>query len=119
VGGDVVTAETRTFEPNPRAFQKLQRFLEQRIPGSLGPVLYTKSCLYDMPPDRNFIIDTLPEQPQITIAVGAGHAYKFASLIGRILSELAIEGKTGCPIDAFSLGRPALTDPSFPRSFHI
>jgi sarcosine oxidase len=119
VGGDVVTAETRTFEPDPRAFRKLQRFLEQRIPGSLGPVLYTKSCLYDMPPDRDFIIDTLPDQPRITIAVGAGHAYKFASLIGRILSELAIDGKAGCPIEAFALGRPALTDPSFPPSFHI
>lgn len=117
VGGDIVTVDTRTFEPNPRAFERAQRFLERYLPDSLGPVLYTKTCLYTMPPDRNFIIDTLPQYPQIAVAVGAGHAYKFASLIGRILSELAIKGRTQYPIGAFKIDRPALTDPTFPRSF--
>ena len=57
VGGDEVTAETRTFEPDPRARERLDRFLEAHIPGFLGPVLYTKTCLYTMPPDRHFVID--------------------------------------------------------------
>jgi hypothetical protein len=46
VGGDVVTVDTRTFEPNPRILANLRRFLERYIPGSLGPELYTKTCLY-------------------------------------------------------------------------
>ncbi len=117
VGGDVVTPETRTFEPNPRAAADLYGFLERRIPDFLGPELYTKTCLYDMPPDRNFIVDSLPEHPQIIVAVGAGHAYKFAGLLGRILSELATEGRTVYPIDSFNIDRPALTDPSYPAVF--
>lgn len=44
--------------------------------------------------DRNFIIDALPEHPQVLICVGAGHAYKFAALLGKFLSELAIDGRT-------------------------
>jgi sarcosine oxidase len=91
------------------------RFLEERIPGFLGPVLYTKPCLYTMPPDKGFVIDTLPEQPQIAIAIGAGHSFKFASLIGRILSQLALEGESVFPIEAMRIDRPALTDPDYPN----
>ena len=113
LGGDVVTIETRTFEPNPRPLGKLQNFLAERIPDFLGPQLYTKPCIYTMPPDRGFVIDTLPNLPQISVAIGAGHAFKFASLIGLILSELAIEGHSSYDISAFSLSRAAITDPKF------
>lgn len=113
LGGDVVTVDTRTFKPNPRPLEKLQNFLEERIPDFLGPQLYTKSCIYTMPPDRGFVIDTLPTFPQISVAIGAGHAFKFASLIGFILSELATEVRSSYDISAFSLSRPAITDPDF------
>ncbi len=117
LGGEEVTADTRTFEPNQRNFEGVHQFLEKYIPGSLGPVLYTKTCLYTLPPDRNFIIDTLPAHPQIAVAVGAGHAFKFAGLIGRILSQLTSDGQTPFPIEAFRIDRPAITDPDFPRAF--
>jgi sarcosine oxidase len=119
VGGDIVTAETRTFTPNPRAAADLRRFLERYIPRSLGPELYTKTCLYTLTPDRDFVIDRLPEHPQIAVAIGAGHAFKFAGLIGRILSQLAIEGASDYPIETFRIDRPALTDPNFPASFMV
>lgn len=117
VGGDRVTVETRRLAPNPRPLERLTRFLEQRIPGALGPIIYTKPCIYTMPPDRNFILDTLPGFPQISLAVGAGHGFKFASLLGRILSDLATEGKTAFPIGHFSLNRPAIVDPDFKPVF--
>jgi sarcosine oxidase len=120
LGGDVVTVDTRKFQPNPRPLAKLQAFLAEYIPGAIGPILYTKPCLYTMPPDRGFILDTLPGFPHISVAIGAGHAFKFASLIGLILSHLAIDGKTPYPISAFSLDRPAICDPAYqwlvPRS---
>jgi sarcosine oxidase len=119
VGGDVVTTETRTYEPNPRPHQKLIEFLERHIPGSLGPELYTKPCLYTMPPDRNFVIDRLPEHPHIIVAQGAAHVFKFSSLVGKITAELATSGATEYPIDAFSLNRPALTDPTYPAEFRV
>ena len=81
--------------------------------------LYTKACLYTMPKDRGFIIDHLPEHPQIILCVGAGHAYKFSGLFGKILSEMAIDGKTDHPIDPFVLDRPAVTDPDFPAQFRM
>jgi sarcosine oxidase len=70
-----------------------------------------------MPRDRRFVVDRLPGYPQIVVCVGAGHAYKFAALFGKILSELAIDGQTGYPIEPFTVSRPAITDPNFPPSF--
>ena len=105
---DVVTVDTRTFEPNQAALERLQRFLAQHIPGALGPVLYTKTCLYDSTPDENFVLDTVPDAPQVVVGLGAAHAYKFAGLIGRILSQLAVDGQTPYPIESFTIDRPAL-----------
>jgi len=117
VGGDVVTVHTRTFEPNERVLANLRSFLEEYIPGSLGPELYTKTCLYDMPPDRELVLGALPDVPQISVFVGAGHGFKFASLVGKILSELAVYGETQYPIGGFRADRPALTDPSYEPVF--
>lgn len=117
--GPAVTPETRTYEADPERERRVETWLQQYIPGFLGPKMYTKTCLYTMPRDRNFVIDTLPEHPQIVICCGAGHAYKFASLLGKILSELALDGRTDYPIAPFTLQRPAITDPDFAPVFHI
>lgn len=118
MGGPAVTADTRSSEADPIRQARYRQFLETYIPGFVGPELYTKTCLYTVPPDQNFIIDRLPNQPRVSVAVGAGHAYKFASLIGHILADLAIHGGTDHPIESFGLQRRALSDPAFPKAFH-
>ena len=60
----------------------------------------------------------MEEHPQISVAIGAGHAYKFAGLIGRILSELALDGESAFPIEAFRIDRPAVSDAAFEKTFH-
>ena len=112
-GGEEVTVDSRTFEPNPRTLAHLRGFLERYIPRSLGPELYTKTCLYDMPPDRDFVLGTVPSAPQVAFFCGAGHAFKFAGLVGKILAEITVEGRTRYPIETFSPDRPALTDPEY------
>jgi sarcosine oxidase len=119
MGGPEVTADTRTFDPDPVRERRQREFLTEHLPGFLGPQLYTKTCLYTIPPDQHFVLDILPEHPGVAVAVGAGHAFKFASLIGQVLADLALRGKTAHPIEQFRLDRPALTDPGFPRSFHV
>jgi sarcosine oxidase len=114
--GPVVTPETRSFEPDPEQERQLEEWLATHIPGFLGPKLYSKTCLYDMPRDRGFILDTLPEHPQIQVCVGAGHGFKFASLLGKIMSQVAIDGRTQHPIGDFRVTRPAVTDPTYPLS---
>lgn len=115
--GSIVDPDTRDYLPDPAREARAERWLQVHCPGFLGPVLYTKTCQYDMPRDRHFILDALPQYPQISVCVGAGHAYKFASLLGKILSELALDGKTPHGISAFTVNRPAVTDPNYPPVF--
>ncbi|MDB9529669.1 N-methyl-L-tryptophan oxidase [Oscillatoria sp. CS-180] len=117
--GETVTTKTRTFTPNAAREQQLDDFLKVQIPNFVGPKLYTKTCLYTMPPDRDFILDALPDHPNIFAAVGAGHAYKFASLLGKILSELAIDGVSQYDTTPFTFKRPALLEKDFVPSLRV
>jgi glycine/D-amino acid oxidase-like deaminating enzyme len=50
----------------------------------------------------------VPGQTNIWAAVGAGHAAKVASLIGKVFSEQVLDGQTTYAVDAFRADRPAL-----------
>ena len=116
-GGPPVTADTRSFDPDPAQERAVKRFLARYLPDAAGPVLYTKTCLYTLTPDRDFVIDRLPGHPNIMVAIGAGHAFKFASVIGRILSELAIDGSTPSDISPFAITRPILKMKNPPKNY--
>jgi len=118
-GGKPVTADTRTFDPDPDNLAGVRAFLSTYLPTALGPEIYTKTCLYTLTPDRDFVIDTVPEHDNVAVAIGAGHAFKFASQIGRMLSELAIYGDTEFDRTPFSLERPILKLRNPPRSYML
>jgi monomeric sarcosine oxidase len=117
--GSWTTLQDRSYEIDHAEEAYLQRFLETHLPDAVGPILTSKACVYDLPPDRDFVIDLVPGHERIALAVGAGHAAKFAGLIGRILAELSIDGATEYPVAPFALDRPALTDPTFPPTFRL
>jgi sarcosine oxidase len=118
-GGEETTANTRSFEPDQAALARVTRFLERYLPGSLGPVLQTKTCLYTLTPDRDFVLGTLPERPDVSLAIGGGHAYKFASVIGRILAELAVDGRTAHDLAPFAVDRAILQLADPPRTYMV
>lgn len=121
-GGEPVDANTRTFEEDPEITARVTGFLEQYLPGALGPAQLVKTCLYTLPPDRDFVIDTLPEFPNVSVAIGAGHAFKFACIIGRILSDFAMGGTSGVPphsLTSFKITRPILQQESPPKTYMV
>ena len=118
-GGKPVTADTRNFEPDPDNLRGVEEFLARYIPGALGPIIYTKTCLYTLTPDRDFVIDHVPGHENVVVAIGAGHAFKFASQIGRLLSELALDGDTAVDLAPFSLDRPILKMKNPPKSYMV
>lgn len=118
-GGKPVTADTRNFEPDPDNLRGVEEFLAKYIPGALGPIIYTKTCLYTLTPDRDFVIDHVPGHDNVVVAIGAGHAFKFASQIGRLLSELALDGATKVDLAPFSLERPILKMKNPPKSYMV
>lgn len=96
----LMSPEERTFVPSPDLIEQLSSFMGDVIPGS-GDVLRTVTCQYAITPDRNFVISPLEQYPDIIVALGAGHAFKFTPAIGRILAELAVDGETSDDISTF------------------
>jgi sarcosine oxidase len=119
VCGEPVSLDARSWEPDRDRVRRVAEFVEGILPGYSGPELYTRCCLYDMPPDRDFVIDRLPGHPNISVGIGAGHAAKFAALLGRILAELAVDGRTAYPIEDFRADRPALVDPDYVPAYRL
>jgi sarcosine oxidase len=73
--------------------------IERLMPGGTGRVLEAETCIYTMTPDGHFIIDTHPEHENVSFATGfSGHGYKFASVIGAVMADLAEHGRTSHPI---------------------
>ena len=68
-----------------------------------GKLVESVSCRYTLTPDHHFVIGPHPTHAEVVVASPcSGHGYKFASVIGEILADLAIEGATRHPIALFS-----------------
>ena len=87
--------------------------LAELMPGAAGPIADRDICLYtntlkaDLRKDdgNEFIIDRLPQDPRIIVASPcSGHGAKFASAIGSMLADLALDPLVSAP-GAFRLDR--------------
>ncbi|MFF7157847.1 FAD-dependent oxidoreductase [Streptomyces sp. NPDC008139] len=101
VSNNLMTPEDRTFEPSAELLDRLSAFMGATIPAS-GHVLRTVTCQYAITPYREFVLSPLARYPDIIVALGAGHAFKFTPAIGRILAELALDGESTDDISAFT-----------------
>lgn len=85
--------------------EDLDHFLQTFMP-QVGPLKFGKTCMYDMTPDEDFIIDTHPQFSNITFATGfSGHGFKFASAVGEALKDLVTTGETKVDLAPFKLSR--------------
>ena len=111
-GGQPTTPETRTFERDDAMHARVRRFVETYLPDAAGPDLLTKTCLYTLTPDRDFVVDGVPGAPGVVVGLGAGHGFKFASVLGRVLVELALDGSSPSDgeLGAFRIDRPILLE---------
>ncbi len=102
-GGRETTADR---EPNEADEALLRRFTEKYFPRAAGPTMALKVCFFTNTPDEHFIIDAHPQHESVIIAAGfSGHGYKFCSVVGEILAELALDGEAKLGVEEFGLGR--------------
>jgi sarcosine oxidase len=80
--------------------------IKKFIPKGVETINSMKTCLYTYSPDEDFILDFYNNNKDIVIAAGfSGHGFKFASVIGEILSELVTKGKSIHPINFLNANR--------------
>jgi len=84
----------------------LRRFAERYFPRGAGPTLDAKTCLFELSPDEHFLIDRHPGTELAVFGAGfSGHGFKFCSVVGEILADLALEGQTRHDIGFLRLAR--------------
>lgn len=85
---------------------ELEEEIHKKIPDAAGPCRSVHTCLYTNSPDSHFIIDTHPRCRRATLACGfSGHGFKFVSVMGEVLADLATTGRTENPVGFLGLDR--------------
>ncbi len=104
--GELGDPDTLPTEPNDADERMLRAFAARYFPDGTGPTMMMATCMFTNTPDGHFIIDTHPTYPQISFASPcSGHGFKFASVIGEIMADLAERGETRHDINLFRLDR--------------
>ncbi|WP_454191064.1 N-methyl-L-tryptophan oxidase [Paenibacillus sp. Marseille-Q7038] len=106
-GGETINPDEAIleFDELEKDATDIKQFLQDYIP-STQQMKYGKTCMYTLTPDEDFIIDLHPTYSNVAIASGfSGHGFKFSSVVGQVLSELIISGKTEQNISPFSIHR--------------
>ena len=103
---EATTADGVARETRDEDEQVLRQAVSRYFPDANGPTLSLRTCMFTNTPDEHFIIDALPGSPNVFVAAGfSGHGFKFCSVVGEIMADLATTGETAHDISLFRLGR--------------
>ncbi|BDR15089.1 N-methyl-L-tryptophan oxidase [Vibrio sp. STUT-A11] len=97
-------AEITPFD-NQTDSADLQQLLDKHMP-HVESLKFGKTCMYTRTPDENFIIDKHPENDNVVLVSGfSGHGFKFASVIGEVVADIAIDKPAKFNLSLFSVDR--------------
>jgi sarcosine oxidase len=98
--GTVSDPDTINRIPTPADEDILVSALNKFMPEGYESTHVMKTCMYTNTPDENFILDFVPGyEKEVVVATGfSGHGFKFASVVGEIMADLAMKGSTRQPI---------------------
>lgn len=111
--GETTEPDAVRREVGPEEVEGIRDLLGRYLPDAGGTLRDTAVCLYTNTPDGHFVLDFHPRHPQVVVASPcSGHGFKFASVIGEILADLAIGGSTAFDLTPFSARRAAVRNDS-------
>ena len=106
-GGETV-ADPLTVDRTHHAadLARVSEFLKEFMP-AIEPLPVRHSvCMYTKTPDSHFCIDQHPEWDNVVIGAGfSGHGFKFTTVLGEALADLALAGRTNLPVRFLSVRR--------------
>jgi sarcosine oxidase len=95
-------------ELDAKDLELIGRFVKTHFPDA-GEHRRHAVCFYTMTPDCQFILDHHPCSQRVAFAAGlSGHGFKFSPVLGEILVDLVLNGKTDLDIEFLSRTRAAL-----------
>ncbi len=104
--GEAVDPDNFSRTPTPEDEAVLRGFTGTYFPDALGETEDMAVCLFTNSPDEHFIIGTLANYPQVSVAAGfSGHGFKFCSAVGEIMADISVNGETQHNIELFDPSR--------------
>jgi monomeric sarcosine oxidase len=100
-GGPVTTASARDGVIDPAARESVCEYVRTRLPGLDPEPVAEASCLFNLGPNDDFILDR--HGPYVIVSACSGHGAKFAPLIGELTADLV--ERRAAPPARFALAR--------------
>ncbi len=108
-GTEIMDPLSDSREEEPSDTQRIEQFLRTYLPRVSAHRTRRDVCFYTMTPDEHFIVDRHPEHHAVVFAAGlSGHGFKFTPVLGQVLAELALDGRSSVDVDFLRLDRPGL-----------
>ena len=112
-GGPPTSPETVLREVTAEDELTIRRLARRFIPDAEGSTRAATVCLYTNTPDSHFWIDHHPEYPNVWLGSPcSGHGFKFASVIGEILADAAMDRSPRFDLTLFKARNPWSSSPS-------
>lgn len=105
-GGELATPGEIRAQVSDEEKEHLRGMMARFVPAAAGRVRQTHVCIYTRSSDEHFVLGLHPSAAQIVLASPcSGHGFKFASIFGEILADLAMTRTTDKPIEFFRPNR--------------
>lgn len=101
--GELADPDKLNREVAPAEVAEMEAALAGWLPDAPGRCRASAVCMYTNTPDEHFVMGLHPVHPQVVVAGGfSGHGFKFCSVVGEVLADLATAGATRHPVALFS-----------------
>lgn len=105
-GATLPAADALAQDGDPADEAQIRQMFALAMPDANGPLRQMRTCMYTRTPDEDFVIDRSPADPRIVLASPcSGHGFKFASVIGEVLADLALGKASASDISRFQISR--------------
>ena len=104
-GGPDVDPDSPDRAVDPVYREEVRRFLHGHVPAlAEAPIGHEEVCLYTVAPGEHFLADLWPGRRDVVVASPcSGHGFKFSNLLGRLLAELALDGRSDLADEAWRI----------------
>lgn len=106
--GETVDPDLLDRAVHARDVAPLAEFTARWFPDAAGPTIDAGVCMFTNSPDEHFVIDLTHDGRAVVAAGFSGHGFKFCSVVGEIVADLALDGGTPHDVALFRMrGRSA------------
>ena len=93
-GGELSSPEMVRREVTEEDIAPVREFNSRRINGLDGSPIASTTCIYTNTPDLNFAVGGVRGENKVTlVSACSGHGFKFASVLGEVVADVAVGRK--------------------------